>query len=332
MDSETGPAEPGSIPESTEQDQAASAPKRRRPWVVWAVVIGAVVLLFYGSLIVFLVSAGDGFGVLGPDSVALIRIEGVITGSSADAGLFDAGVVTPGSIIDQLKEAEMDPTVGAILLRVNSPGGTAAAGQEIHRELSRVEKPVVVSVGDVGASAAYLIATAADSIVASPASQVGSIGVIIALPNLAELYKKVGVDLQVISKGKHKDLGNPARALTPEERTILEDQTEVVYQDFIKEVAKGRDMPVAKVRELANGLTFPGSEAKKLGLIDTIGNFEDALQLAADRGGIEGDPLIVEFGEFGILEELSSFFFLAKQALRSLSALPTAGQVAPIPR
>lgn len=230
--------------------------------------------------------------------IALIRIEGTISADRSGSS------VNPEDIIEQLRRADKDDSVKAILLRINSPGGTAAASQEIYREVKRVKKPVVVSIADVGASGAYWVACGADRIVASPASDVGSIGVILIIPNLKELFEKVGIEYVVVSKGKYKDLGNPARRLTEEERKILDAQAEIVYEQFIDAVAENRKLSESEVKELATGLAFLGTEAKEKGLVDDLGNFRDAVKIAARLGKIKGEPEIIEYRKPTIFEGL----------------------------
>ena len=154
-----------------------------------------------------------------------------------------------------------------------------------------MQKPVVVSVADVAASGAYYFSSAADRIVAAPSSDVGSIGVILQATDLEALYDKVGVRYTVLTKGKYKDIGTDTRAMTAEERQILLDQMDVIYEGFIQDVAKGREgtMTVAQVREVATGLSFPGSEALDLGLVDQLGTLQDATDAAAELAGLPED-------------------------------------------
>lgn len=260
----------------------------KNKWVI--AVIGIVVLLMLAIgcfAAIFIAAVGSG---LGNNQIALIHLTGVIAGTGSGAG-----AATPETMISQLKKADDDRRVKAILLRVDSPGGTAAASQEIAMQVARVKKPVIVSIGDVGASGAYMVSAAADKIVAAPASDVGSIGVIIELPDIARLADKWGVGFTVVKEGKFKDMGNPFRKLTPAERAILQADTKVTYDQFIRQVAEGRRLPVAKVRELATGRTWVGSEAKGLGLVDEIGNLQDAIDLAARLGRIKGRPNVVEY-------------------------------------
>lgn len=256
----------------------------------------------YGSF--FLLDGEAHQSTSGGQSVALIRIEGLISDSNL-SGLFEVDGTGPEETIEQLRLADEDPEVAAILLRINSGGGTVAASQEIYRELRRVTKPVVASIGDMGASGAYYIASASDKIVASPSSAVGSIGVILEAPNYVDLLKKVGIEYVVITSGQYKDIGNPARRLSPEEMSILKTDSDVAYQQFIDDVAKGRNIKRKKVEGWANGLVYPGVKARKMGMIDTIGNYQDAIDLAGELGKIVGEPEVVEYGEPTVIELLT---------------------------
>ena len=250
-----------------------------------------IIFSFYTFLFVYLIRGKMPVTAFRGGNIALIRINGTIIAGD-DGGL---GSANPEKIINQICEAEKDISVKAILLRINSPGGTAASSQEIYTELKRTKKPVIASIADIGASGAFWIACASDKIVASPASEVGSIGVILAIPNLKALFEKIGVDYVVITKGKFKDIGNPARDMTSEERDMLSEQADKIYKQFMSDVAESRDIPFEKIEEYATGQTFLGTEALEMGLIDEIGNYKDALELAAKEGGIEGEPEIIEY-------------------------------------
>ena len=271
----------------------------------WAIGLGAafVVLTFLSCVgLVVAMSADNGLGPVTGDSVALIHIDGVIAGTGT---IYD-GVSSPEYILDQLDQALSDSSVQAILLRIDSPGGTVAASQEISLAVRRAaeEKPVVASIGDVGASGAYMVAAQCTEIVASPGSSVGSIGVIMEIPDVAGLMDKLGVQFTTLTQGEHKDVGSPFRSVTPTETAMLTEQMSIAYEQFIADVAEGRGMSEAEVRELATGWVWLGSEAVDLGLVDTLGNFDDAVDRAADLGGIEGEPYIVTYEADYALEEL----------------------------
>ncbi len=242
------------------------------------------------------------------DSVYEIRLEGVISAEKY-SGLFGVVTVTPEKIISQLDEARKNPNVKAILIRVNSPGGSAAASQEIYEELKKVEKPVVVSVSEVCASGAYYISAAADRIIANRSSSVGSIGVIMQIPNFEDLYEKLGIKYTTIKQGKFKDVGSPDRPITEEEIRLLEAQLEEIYWQFITDVAEARNMDAGEVEELATGWVFLGTEALELGLIDGIGNYKDAINIAAELGGIKGEPNVIrqELG-FSLMDLILGYY------------------------
>ncbi|GAG58460.1 unnamed protein product [marine sediment metagenome] len=242
------------------------------------------------------------------DSVYEIRLEGVISAEKY-SGLFGVVTVTPEKMISQLDEAEKNPNVKAILIRVNSPGGSAAASQEIYEELKKVEKPVVVSVSEVCASGAYYVASAADRIIANRSSSVGSIGVIMQIPNFEDLYEKLGIKYTTIKQGKFKDVGSPDRPITEEEIRLLEAQLKEIYRQFITDVAEARNMDAGEVEELATGWVFLGTEALELGLIDGIGNYKDAINIAAELGGIKGEPNVIrqELG-FSLMDLILGYY------------------------
>lgn len=284
-----GPGAYGPPPVIPQQPQ----PKKMSAGAKWAIgIVIAVVVLIIGSCVLtgLLFSSGDPSASFGTgNSVAVIYIDDAIAGTGA--------YVTPESILDQLDQALADPSVAAIVLRIDSPGGTVAASQEISMAVKRANmvKPVVASIGDMGASGAYMVASQCESIVAAPGSSVGSIGVIMSIPNIESLLETVGVEFTVLTTGEFKDTGSMYRSVTPTEAAMLEGQMQIVYNQFIADVAEGRGMAEDDVRELATGWVWLGSEAQELGLVDELGNYDDAIALAADLGGIEGDPYIVNY-------------------------------------
>ncbi len=213
---------------------------------------------------------------------------------------FSQGGVSAGAeqVLKQLEKAAADAAVRAVVLRINSPGGSAAASQEIYRQVLKLKaagKKIVASFGDIAASGGYYVAVAADKIVANPATITGSIGVIATVPNLEELYAKIGYREQVFKSGPHKDMLSPGRPVTPEERRIISRIVAETYDDFMRAVARGRNMPLERVRELADGRIYTGAQAKELGLVDALGGLEDALDLAARLAGIRGKPRVVTY-------------------------------------
>ncbi len=219
------------------------------------------------------------------NKIALVRIEGPIF-DSKDA-------------IEEIKKYAGDSSIKAILLRVDSPGGAVAPSQEIFTEVKKAveKKPVIVSMGAVAASGGYYISAPASRIVANPGTITASIGVIMEVPNLSGLMQKIGVKSEVIKSGKHKDLASAFRGIGEEERKILQNVLDNVHEQFIEAVAEGRKIDIAKVREIADGRIVTGQQAIEIGLVDELGNIEDAKMIAANLAGISGEPKVVEHKE-----------------------------------
>lgn len=239
-------------------------------------------------------------------AVAVVYLEGMIVGGRGQNALL-ASVGGTDAVIRQLQNAREDPDIAAVVLRINSPGGTAAASQEVYREAQRLKdagKPLVASFADVAASGGYWVACAADRIVANPASITGSIGVIMEVTNLAELYEMLGIDSEVVKSGEHKDLGSSLRPLREDEREILQSMVDDIFQQFVKVVADGRGLTENQVRELADGRIFTGRQAFDLGLVDQLGDFFDAVDLAADLAELPAPPRLKELGKRSPLEIL----------------------------
>lgn len=239
------------------------------------------------------------------DKVALIRIEGPIF-DSKDA-------------IDTLKDYVKDLSVKAIVLRVDSPGGAVAPSQEIYEEVRKAvaKKTIVVSMGSVAASGGYYISAPATRIIANPGTLTGSIGVIMEIPNMEGLMSKIGVKSEVIKSGKHKDIASVFRGIGKEEREILQDVLDNVHNQFITAVSEGRKMLRDDVQRIADGRIYTGEQALKIGLVDELGNLEDAVKAAAKLSGIKGEPSVVskeeKFSLIGLLrgkmpKELTDMF------------------------
>jgi len=245
--------------------------------IVWAIMIGVGVLVLLNTLLPDLDLSGQ-------DRVALIRVEGVILDAQATIG--------------ELKQYSENPLVKAIVLRIDSPGGGVVPSQEIHDAVKRVKnksnKAVIASMGTVAASGGYYIAAATDRIIANPGTLTGSIGVIMETTNLEGLLKKVGVEGVVIKSGRFKDVGSPLRKMNDEERKLLQAVMDDVHQQFIQAVADGRSLEPSEVEPLADGRIFTGRQAKEAKLVDELGDLEDAIHIAADIAGIEGEPKVVE--------------------------------------
>lgn len=220
------------------------------------------------------------------DTVAVIHIEGTIMASGAD--------ITPEMVLSELQAAEADDYVKAIVLRIDSGGGSAAAGEEIAAFVRECKKPVIVSCGDSCASAAYRIASQADWIIASDGTTLGSIGTLITKYDLTGLMDELGVDVDTIASGENKADLDLFSTLTPEQREYYQNMVNEITEGFIADVANGRGLSYEEVEELATGDVWTGSRALELGLIDQVGTYEDALAAAAHMGGCE-DYDVVSF-------------------------------------
>jgi len=253
---------------------------RKHP-VLFGLLILAGIFLGFFLLTYTLSSLGGGVDLPGREKIGVVEIKGVIMESKP--------------IVDQLIKFKKSRSVKGIVLRIDSPGGGVAPAQEIYEEVGKIkrEKKVVASIESVGASGGYYIACAADRIVANPGTITGSIGVITEFVNVEQLLQKIGLKSFVIKSGKHKDIMSPTREPTEEDKKILQEVIDNIHNQFIDAVADGRKLDREKVVEIADGRIFSGQQARDLGLIDSLGNFQDAVALAAQLAGIEGEPSIV---------------------------------------
>lgn len=254
--------------------------RRRTVFVALGVTAGVIGLFFLTVWVLMSVLEGGGFPV--GQKVAVVELEGIIIQSEP--------------IVRELNEHRENPSVRAVVIRVNSPGGVVAPTQEIYSAIQRVRKsgkPVVASLGSVAASGGYYVATAADRIYASPGTLTGSIGVIMQMANVEGLLKKVGVDLVVVKAGQYKDIGNFARAMTPEERRILQSLLDDVYNQFVDAVARGRKLDRATVEAFADGRIVSGKQAQQLKMIDALGGLDEAIEDAARLAGLPPKPRLI---------------------------------------
>ena len=198
-------------------------------------------------------------------------------------------IVSSEQTLKHLTEFRHNPDVKSIVLRIESPGGAVGAAQEIYQEIKRINevKPVVASMGSMGASGGYYAALGAAEIMANPGTMTGSIGVIVKFPNLEGLFEKIGYKTEVIKSGPLKDTGASNRPLSEEERTLMQDLIDNVYNQFVQDIAAARSMPTETILGLADGRIYSGEQALAVGLIDKLGNFIDAITLAADLGGLD---------------------------------------------
>lgn len=247
------------------------------------VLLGLVLLLVMGAaLYIFFYRAGAQSGSAGSqtfslnDKIGVIPVEGVISDSH--------------EIAEALDEFGKDSSIIAVVLRIDSPGGGVAASQEIYDAVIELKKKkkVVASMGSVAASGGLLIACAADKIVANPGTITGSISAIMQFANLEELFKKIGVKSSVVKSGQYKDIGSPLREMTPEERMIIQELVDDIYNQFIEVIVENRKMTREQVVAIGDGRVFTGRKAKELGLVDHLGDMASAAKLAGELSGKSG--------------------------------------------
>jgi protease-4 len=231
--------------------------------------------------------------------VGLLRIEGSI---GLAAGL--SGGVSSEQVLEYVRQAEANDRVKALVVFINSPGGTIVPADEIYRALREANKPVVAAMGDIAASGGYYVACGADTILAHPATLTGSIGVYGTLINAAELLEKVGVEGIIVRSGDSKAIGNLFEEPTSEQLAIEQAIVDELHSYFVQAVAESRGMDVEAVRALADGRPYTGQQAVELGLVDDLGGLSDAIERAADLGGIEGEPAVIEYQRQPSLLEL----------------------------
>jgi len=218
-------------------------------------------------------------------AIGIIKVEGGITSSLES--------------LETIKDYEDDEAIKAVLVRIDSPGGIVGPSQEIYQRLLKLKgkKPIIVSMGALGASGAYYIACAADTIYALPGTLTGSIGVLMEFVDVSDGISKLGIKAGSITSGNLKDAGSPFRPMNEAERAYFKDVIDDTHAQFVEAVAKGRRLPLDKVRELASGRIYTGRQAHKLGLIDRLGGYDQALEEAKRVAGITGEPRIVKPAE-----------------------------------
>jgi protease IV len=239
------------------------------------------------------------------DKVAVVDLKGVIASSD--------------EVVRQMKKYKNNSSVRAIVLHIDSPGGGVVASQEMYEEVRAVRdggKPVIVSMGSLAASGGYYVAVGGSYLVANRGTLTGSVGVISEFLQLKDALDKLGIGVKTIKAGKLKDAGSPMRAMNDDDQKYFQALMDDVHRQFIDVVARERKMDVEKVRELADGRVFTGEQALQLGLVDTLGTFEDAVRIAAVKVGIKGEPAIVKERKRQMWYE--SFFGDAGETLKDL--------------
>ena len=244
------------------------------------VVLG-VIALFLGAILTFVSGSPVSSFLSLREKIGIVNIEGAITDSEP--------------VVTQLVQFRKDKGIKAIVLRIDSPGGAVAPSQEIYWEVKKAaaSKTVIASMGKVAASGGYYVACAANKIVANPGTLTGSIGVLMEFLQVEDLLKKIGVGIEVLKTGEFKDIGSPHRKLSEKDRELISSLISDIQRQFVEAVARGRNLPIEKVREIADGRILSGAQSKEHGLVDELGNFQDALDLAKKMTGVEGEVTLV---------------------------------------
>ena len=297
--------EPGSNPRTETGNASGGTGGRRRrrwPYVVGGLVALGLLVLAVGVVVVVLTVVATGPSAqtavyeeehvsgAGPAKIAVVPVEGTI--ASADSTVPGTQPpVTPEGLADALLQAEEDPSVAAVVLEVNSPGGGVTASDQMHQSILDFKessgKPVVVSMDSVAASGGYYISAAADRIVANESTLTGSLGVVIPLLNFSEAAEKYGVTQKYVKSGEFKTMGSSWNELTPEEREVFQSIVDQEYDEFVEVIVEGRDLPEERVREIADGRVYSGQQAREIGLVDSFGGLDEATEVAQDLAKVE---------------------------------------------
>ncbi|MDV0446615.1 hypothetical protein MsAg5_04630 [Methanosarcinaceae archaeon Ag5] len=270
--------------------QAASAkqPEKQSWWRKNPVLVILILVIAVGFLAVIYAGTASTTGGFSGNKIAVINIHGTMATGELPYG---SGYAGSDTICGYIRQAANDKSVKAIVLRVNSPGGSPACAQEIVEEINRAQEmgtPVVVSMGDVAASAAYYVAAQSDYIYADSGTTTGSIGVINTHVDYSEAYAKEGINVEVIKSGEMKDIGASWRPYTTKEKIYMQGIIDEQYEVFVNDIADGRNMSVADVKNLSDGRPYTGQTAMELGLVDELGNFYDAVDKAQELAGVSG--------------------------------------------
>lgn len=258
---------------------------RKHPVIFGIVLLGLMGVVFFIAVFGMGYLAGDHRGFSLGNKVGVVTVEGVITDAT--------------DVVAQLDEFRDDESIRAIVLRIDSPGGGVAPAQEIYDAVSdlKKKKKVIASMGSYAASGGYLIACAADRIVANPGTITGSISAVMHFVNTEELLRKVGLRAAVVKSGKYKDIGTPLRGMTREEEVLLQGIVDDVSDQFIEIVARDRKIDKEEVRKIADGRIFTGRQAARLKLVDVLGDMRAAVRLAGSMAGMTGEPDVVHGGK-----------------------------------
>ncbi|MBW1759730.1 MAG: signal peptide peptidase SppA [Deltaproteobacteria bacterium] len=282
---------------------------RRHPYLFFILVFSTLITGTMITLSLLFTVGSKSYEFEFGEKVGVVEIKGVILESK--------------KIIDDLKKFREEDSIKAIVLRIDSPGGGVGPSQEIFREVRKTvkSKKVITSMGSVAASGGYYIAAASNKIVANPGTITGSIGVVMGYTNFQELLAKIGLVPVVVKSGEYKDMGSPVRKMTEKERNLLQAFVNTIHSQFVSDVAEGRGMDPGKVEKIADGSIFSGEKAKSLGMVDRLGNLEDAIEWAGRMAGIKGkvSAVYLEDKKFSLKRYIEGSFInnLVNRAINS---------------
>ncbi len=254
---------------------------RRHPVIFGIFLLFLIVTVFFLLVYVLGSSTEEKHSFALDNKVGIVRVEGFI-GDTRD-------------VVEQLNQFGKDDAIKAVVLRIDSPGGGVASSQEIYAAVTdlKKKKKVITSMGSLAASGGYMVACATDKIVANPGTMTGSISAVMHFANVEELLKKLGLKASAVKSGKFKDIGSPVREMTAEERALIQELVDDIYDQFLDMVARDRNIPKENLRKIADGRIFTGRQAQKLGLVDYLGDMGYAVTLAGEMSGIKGKPEVV---------------------------------------
>ena len=260
-----------------------------------------IVILLLVFIVIFLAAIKIDSPKISQNQIAIIPIAGTLSSSSMGFSPLTSSITNTDNIIDSLEKANSNHNVKAIILEINSPGGTVVASKEVAEAVAKSEKPTVAFIREIGTSGAYWVASSTDYIIADELSITGSIGVLSSYLEFSGFLKEHNVNYQELTAGKYKELGNPFKELTPEEETIMNDKLVKIQDVFIREIQVKRKLK--DVEDIRTGKFYLGFEAKELGLVDELGNKETAVKKAQELAGIEN-------AELTLYESKKTFFDL----------------------
>lgn len=287
---------------------------QRKNWY-WILGLALVALVFCGGFIFLGLLVAGTLGSDTPafgDAVAIVRVEGMILpGEAPPPNPFGTapGAAYSQRVIDDLEKANKDSDVKAVILFVDSPGGSVFASDEITLQIEKMEKPIITAMGSLAASGGYYVAAPTREIWASPHTLTCSIGVISQFINVEDFAEEYGITAITVKSGKFKDTGNPFREFTEADRELWQSIIDDAYTAFVRLVARGRDMEEEAVEAVADGRVCTGKQAQEMGLVDELGYLPDVIDRAAELGGIDGEPRIIEYKrQVGFFEALGASF------------------------